>query len=163
MPIRKRPRGVGATQPLPYVQFTTNDLSRVFRATRTGVPVTGAMWWPQPTDVGALRDYTMGFPVTALYDFTHTVRNAARGFAPDVFIVAGPGASLGGAVAQSLIIEGWRGIKSKADFLALQGSVLLLVALAMEEQRAAVARRRTPSEPVHGPYMDNGRDRQNDA
>lgn len=101
----------------------------------------GAIWWPEATDVSALRDYTLGLQVTEVYDFTRAVRSAAREFAPDVFITTGPGSTLGGAVAQSLIIEGWRGMQSKADFVALQRTAPLLISMGMDEQRAAVARR----------------------
>jgi [acyl-carrier-protein] S-malonyltransferase len=97
----------------------------------------GAIWWPQATDVVALRDYTLGFQVTQPYNFTHAVRCAAREFAPDVFIVTGPGSALGGAVAQSLIIEGWRGMRSKADFLALQRTAPLVLSMGIDEQRSA--------------------------
>jgi [acyl-carrier-protein] S-malonyltransferase len=99
----------------------------------------GAIWWPQATDVVALRDYTLGFQVTQPYNFTRAVRCAAREFAPDLFIVTGPGSALGGAVAQSLIIEGWRGMRSKADFQALQRSNPVMISMGMDEQRPAVA------------------------
>lgn len=98
----------------------------------------GAIWWPQATDVAALRDYTLGFQVTQPYNFTHAVRCAAREFAPDFFLVTGPGSTLGGAVAQSLIIEGWRGMRSKADFLALQRIDPLVISMGMDEQRPAL-------------------------
>ncbi len=98
----------------------------------------GTIWWPQATDVTALRDYTLGFQVTQPYNFTHAVRCAAREFAPDIFIIMGPGSTLGGAVAQSLIIEGWRGMKSKADFLALQRTAPLMSSMGIDEQRFAL-------------------------
>jgi [acyl-carrier-protein] S-malonyltransferase len=58
--------------------------------------------------------------VTRTYDFTAAIRTAAREFAPDLFIVTGPGTTLGGAVAQSLILAGWQGMGGKADFQRLQ-------------------------------------------
>jgi len=100
----------------------------------------GAIWWPQATGVAALREYTLGIQVTEPYNFTRAVRSAAREFAPDVFIVTGPGSTLGGAVAQSLIIEGWRGMKSKADFVALQRTAPLVFSMGMDEQRSALVR-----------------------
>lgn len=99
----------------------------------------GAIWWPQATDVVALREYTLGFQVTEPYNFTRAVQCAGREFAPDLFIVTGPGSSLGGAVAQSLIIEGWRGMKSKADFVALQRIAPLMISMGIDEQRSALA------------------------
>jgi len=51
-----------------------------------------------------------------LIDFTAAIRTAAREFMPDVFIVLGPGTTLGGATAQALIQANWRGWRSKFDF-----------------------------------------------
>ena len=98
----------------------------------------GAIWWPGATDRDALRDYTLGHQVTEAYDFTRAIQVAAREFAPDLFIVTGPGTTLGGAVAQSLILADWRGLASKADFQALQKEMPLLIAMGMEEQRGFV-------------------------
>jgi acyl transferase domain-containing protein len=98
----------------------------------------GAIWWPGAADRQALWDYTLGHQVTETYDFTHAIRVAAREFAPDLFIVAGPGTTLGGAVAQSLIQAGWLGLASKADFQARQADRPLLVAMGLPEQRSLV-------------------------
>ena len=76
----------------------------------------GAIWWPGATDTLALWDYTLGHQITETYDFTHAIRIAAREFAPDLFVITGPGTTLGGAVAQSLILSDWRGVGSKAEF-----------------------------------------------
>ncbi len=101
----------------------------------------GAVWWPRSTDVPTLRDYTLGAQVTETYDFTRAITVAAREFAPDLFIVTGPGTTLGGAVAQSLILADWRGMGSKADFKIRQDSEPLLVSMGMAEQRALAAAR----------------------
>jgi [acyl-carrier-protein] S-malonyltransferase len=98
----------------------------------------GAIWWPGATDPGVLRDYTLGHQVTETYDFTAAIRMAAREFAPDLFIVTGPGGTLGGAVAQSLVACGWRGMASKADFERVQGEAPLLVSMGRADQRALV-------------------------
>jgi [acyl-carrier-protein] S-malonyltransferase len=98
----------------------------------------GAIWWPGATDAHALWDYTLGHQVTEPYDFTKAIRIAAREFAPDLFIITGPGTTLGGAVAQSLILSDWRGMQSKADFQAHQQSAPLLVSMGMGDQRATV-------------------------
>lgn len=100
----------------------------------------GAVWWPGATDPQALWDYTLGHQVTEPYDFTHAVRIAAREFAPDLFIVTGPGTTLGGAVAQSLILSGWRGMGSKSDFQQHQQAAPLLVSMGMDDQRATVTK-----------------------
>ncbi|SPH23667.1 hypothetical protein DEA8626_02733 [Defluviimonas aquaemixtae] len=100
----------------------------------------GAVWWPGATDTHALWDYTLGAQVTEPYDFTHAIRIAAREFAPDLFIITGPGTTLGGAVAQSLILSDWRGMGSKTDFQTRQQAEPLLISMGMESQRAAVTK-----------------------
>ncbi|MEM7222936.1 MAG: ACP S-malonyltransferase [Pseudomonadota bacterium] len=99
----------------------------------------GAVWWPGASDRQALWDYTLGHQVTETYGFTSALKVAAREFAPDLFIVTGPGTTLGGAVAQSLILADWRDMGSKADFQKLQAEAPLLAAMGLEEQRALVA------------------------
>ncbi|NMW30567.1 ACP S-malonyltransferase [Altererythrobacter sp. RZ02] len=101
----------------------------------------GSIWWPHATNIHALHDYTLGHQVTEAYDFSRAVEVAAREFAPDMFIVTGPGTTLGGAVAQSLILADWRGMNSKAAFKAEQTSTQLLVAMGMAQQRGIVAKR----------------------
>lgn len=100
----------------------------------------GAVWWPGATDTGALWDYTLGHQVIEPYDFTHAIRIAAREFAPDLFVVTGPGTTLGGAVAQSLIAANWRSMGSKSDFQTRQQAAPLLISMGMEDQRAAVTK-----------------------
>lgn len=100
----------------------------------------GTVWWPGATDPRALWDYTLGHQVTESYDFTDAIRVAAREFAPDLFIVTGPGTTLGGAVAQSLILADWRGMGSKTDFQTRQQTAPLLVSLGMEDQRGTVTK-----------------------
>ncbi len=98
----------------------------------------GAVWWPHATDTRALWDYTLGHQVTETYDFTRAITVAAREFAPDLFVVTGPGTTLGGAVAQSLVLAQWRGMEDKAGFKARQAESPLLVSMGMAEQRGLV-------------------------
>ena len=98
----------------------------------------GQIWWPHATDPRALRVYTLFNQVTEPYDFTHAIRIAAREFAPDMFVVAGPGTTLGGAVAQSLILANWRGLSDKAGFQAMQERAPVLISMARDDQRDAV-------------------------
>jgi [acyl-carrier-protein] S-malonyltransferase len=100
----------------------------------------GAVWWPGATDTQALWDYTLGHQVTETYDFTHAIRIAAREFAPDLFIVTGPGTTLGGAVAQSLILADWRSMGSKTDFQKRQQAGPVLVSMGMDDQRGTVTK-----------------------
>lgn len=98
----------------------------------------GTIWWPGATRSAALYDYTLGAQVTETYDFTRAITVAAREFAPDLFIVLGPGTTLGGAVAQSLILADWCDLTDKAAFKALQDRAPLLVSMGMAEQRGLV-------------------------
>lgn len=98
----------------------------------------GAIWWPGACDIDDLWDYTLGAQVTQAYNFTRAIAVAAREFAPDLFIVAGPGATLGGAVAQALILAGWKSMTCKDDFQNHQAREPLLVSMGMPEQRANV-------------------------
>jgi acyl transferase domain-containing protein len=98
----------------------------------------GSIWWPHATDTDALWRYTFDTQVCETYDFTAAIRTAAREFAPDLFIVTGPGATLGGAVAQSLVLAQWKGMTDKAGFEAVQARDTLLVSMGREDQRAQV-------------------------
>lgn len=86
--------------------------------------IDGAGWvrrpgLPSPDD---MRRYTLVDQVLQTYDFTLSLRVALREYAPDVVVLLGPGQSLGGAIGQTFVLEGWRGIRSKADFVARQRS-----------------------------------------
>ncbi|MDP2740684.1 MAG: ACP S-malonyltransferase [Pseudorhodobacter sp.] len=100
----------------------------------------GQIWWPHSTDTAALRDYTLGYQVVRPYDFSHAIAAAAREFAPDLFIIAGPGTTLGGAVAQSLILADWAAIGSKSEFQARQSAQPILVSMGLQEQRVLVTK-----------------------
>ncbi|MDN3646250.1 ACP S-malonyltransferase [Pontixanthobacter aestiaquae] len=98
----------------------------------------GAIWWPHASDTQALWDYTLGYQVIETYDFTRAIEVSAREFAPDLFIITGPGTTLGGAVAQSLILADWKGMDSKDVFKAQQAENALLVSMGMDKQRCSV-------------------------
>ena len=98
----------------------------------------GAIWWPHGSDTDALYRYTLGHQVTRTYDFTHAIAVAAREFAPDLFIITGPGTTLGGAVAQSLILADWQGLGGKDAFKARQAADPLLISMGISEQRGLV-------------------------
>ncbi len=98
----------------------------------------GATWRPRSTEPAALHRYTLDHQVTKPYDFAGSIRVAAREFMPDVFIVLGPGTTLGGAVAQCLLASNWRGMTNKTDFKQAQDNAPLLLSMGMEDQRALV-------------------------
>ena len=72
------------------------------------------------------------------YDFTRAVQVGVKEFAPDRVIILGPGATLGGAVAQSLIGINWQGWASKEDFATRQKTDPYILAMGMEDQRKLV-------------------------
>lgn len=98
----------------------------------------GHVWTPHATDTHEMWDYTFGHQVYAYYDFTRAVQVGVKEFAPDAVIILGPGGTIGGAVAQSLIGINWQGMASKEDFIARQKSDPYILSMGMEEQRRAV-------------------------
>ncbi len=96
----------------------------------------GNIWRPGETRPAELRDYTLGHQVTEPYDFARAIRTGLHEFAPDVIIVTGPGTTLGGSVAQALIGDRWQGLASKADFVARQAEVPIMLSMGMPAQRA---------------------------
>lgn len=99
----------------------------------------GHIWRRLSSDPAMLWDYSFGHQILAPYDFALSVQVAVREYAPDVIILPGPGDTLGGAIAQSLIGIGWQGITSKADFMARQASDPVLLSMGRADQRARVA------------------------
>ena len=95
----------------------------------------GFTWWPDATDLEAMWDYTLGAQVIEPYNFSLAIKTIAREFAPELFIITGPGTTLGGAVAQSLILAQWQGMKTKKDFQDLQADGNFLISMGLETQR----------------------------
>ncbi|MEM7280724.1 MAG: ACP S-malonyltransferase [Pseudomonadota bacterium] len=98
----------------------------------------GHVWWPNATDVESLRNYTLDHQVRKTYGFSQAIQTAAREFAPDLFIVTGPGTTLGGAVAQSLLLIDWQNMKTKQDFQTRQQQDPFLISMGIPEQRSLV-------------------------
>ncbi|MBI5363897.1 MAG: ACP S-malonyltransferase [Planctomycetes bacterium] len=97
------------------------------KPTVTLVDGRGARFTPWSTDVEALKDYTLGAQVVTPYDFGLSVRVAAREYAPDLVVLPGPGNPLGSITAQILIADGWRGMRTRSDFEAVQASTQPIV------------------------------------
>lgn len=101
----------------------------------------GHVWLPRASNLHDLWDYTLGEQVTEPYDFRKSVTHAVREFAPDRIIVLGPGSTLTGAVAQSLISINWEGHGCKQDFIARQKEDPLILAMNEPAQRALATNR----------------------
>jgi len=100
---------------------------------------TGRSWRPLTADTRVMAEWTLGAQVTDTYDFTAMLAAALGQYGPDVVILPGPGEGLGGAVAQVMIEMGWRGIRSRDDFMAAQkSSAAPLVSMCREDQAARV-------------------------
>lgn len=98
----------------------------------------GALWQPPHCDLEALRHYTLGTQVLEPYGFTQALRTGAREIMPDCFILLGPGATLGGAIGQSLCGLNWRGMGDKAGFKARQDKAPVLFCMNDPQDRAAL-------------------------
>jgi len=75
----------------------------------------GARYTPWSTDPDELAAYTLGPQITTPFGFTTTVRVALREYAPDLLALPGPGNTLGSICGHVLVMEGYRGIHSRAD------------------------------------------------
>lgn len=98
----------------------------------------GHIWRPFATEPRALHDYTFVAQILETYDFTRAVQVAVKEYAPDRIVLLGPGDTLGGAIAQALIAIEWLGLRSKADFQAMQAEEPFLISMGREEQRGLV-------------------------
>ena len=95
----------------------------------------GYIWQSGATDLTQLHDYTFGHQITQTYDFSKAIEVAAKEFAPDRFIVLGPGTTLGAPVAQTLIAHGWNGLRGKANFKTVQEDQPYVLSMGMDDQR----------------------------
>lgn len=80
----------------------------------------GVRFTPWSTDPQVLGDLALRGQAGVTYDFAGSLRVALREYAPDIILLPGPGASLGGACAQVIVGEGYRGVRSRAEFEAAQ-------------------------------------------
>jgi hypothetical protein len=79
-----------------------------------------ARFTPWSTDPAELAAQSLVSHAEAPYDFARAFRVALREYAPEVVLLPGPGASLGAACAQLIVAEGYRGIRSRTEFEAVQ-------------------------------------------
>jgi [acyl-carrier-protein] S-malonyltransferase len=91
-------------------------------------------------DPHALLAYTLGPQVTEPFDFALAIATALGTLGPDALVLPGPGDNLGGALAQILIAQRWRGLRDRADFTEAQASDRpLVLAMSRPAQRALVS------------------------
>lgn len=81
---------------------------------------TGRIWRKYQSQPEALQQYTLVDQVIKSYDFTLSLRVGLREYNPDYVVLLGPGETMGGAIAQTMIADGWRGLHSREDFIAAQ-------------------------------------------
>lgn len=82
----------------------------------------GVRFTPWSTDPLELAHHTISEQPISTYDFARSLRVALREYAPDVILLPGPGGSLGEVCAQLIVAEGYRGIRTRAELEATQGS-----------------------------------------
>jgi malonyl CoA-acyl carrier protein transacylase len=87
----------------------------------------GARFTPWATNPIDLAWYTLGEQITTPYRFAASARVALREYAPDVLVLTGPGNTLGGVTGQQVVAEGYRGVRTRADFESVQSSPSPLV------------------------------------
>lgn len=99
----------------------------------------GNIWQPYTTDIHKLHHYTLQTQVCSPYNYSKAIEVAIKEFAPDKLIILGPGATLGGATAQSLIAHQWQGLLSKQHFIEQQKTPsATILSMGIAEQRAHV-------------------------
>jgi acyl transferase domain-containing protein len=90
----------------------------------------GARFTPWSADPAELAEQSLRQLGAAPYDFATALRVALREYAPDVVLLPGPGGSLGAACAQIIVTDGYRGLRSRAEFEAAQsGAAPLLLSM----------------------------------
>lgn len=82
----------------------------------------GHRWTPWSTDPSAIAAYALGAFLTTPYRFATALRVGLREEAPDLLVVGGPGTGLGALCGQAIVAEGYRGIRTRADFERAQAS-----------------------------------------
>jgi [acyl-carrier-protein] S-malonyltransferase len=98
----------------------------------------GKLWLPYSSEPSDLWDYTLGHQLVEPYRFTTAIQVAVKEFAPDCIINLGPGNTLGGAIAQSLIPLDWHGVHDKRSFLRQQANEAYILSMGIDEQRKKV-------------------------
>ncbi|MDX1677701.1 malonyl CoA-ACP transacylase [Arsukibacterium sp.] len=129
----------------PLMQPAADQALSRFAATSFATPQLplidgrGVIWPRQLAQAAALKVYTLGQQVTDTFYFSRAIAVAVKEFAPEHIILLGPGSSLGGAVAQSLITINWQGLSSKQDFSrAQQAELPFVLSMGLPEQRQLV-------------------------
>lgn len=91
---------------------------------RPNVPLVderGVRHTPWSADTAAIAEGALIRQPSTTYDFASAFGVALREYAPDVILLPGPGASLGGACAQLIVAEGYRGLRSRQELEQAQG------------------------------------------
>lgn len=132
----------------PFMQSASDKALQLWPVTRFNQPALplidgrGQIWPNFGSDLAALQHYTLQHQVCQPYHFSKALQVAVKEFAPEHIILLGPGASLGGAVAQSLIEINWQGLSSKQDFITTQQSESpFVLSMGIAEQRLLLSKR----------------------
>lgn len=116
-----------AAQPLAD-QLASRMAEIVWRVPQTTlIDGRGMRYAPWSTDPAELARYSLGELLVTPYRFATGLRVALREYAPDVLVLPGPGSSLGAICGQVIAAEGYRTVRSRRDFRAVQASPQPLV------------------------------------
>lgn len=124
-PLRLAQHGPYHTPLVSHVAEAAQATLRDLRWSPPRIPLVdgrGVRWTPWSTDPERLRDYTLGAQLTTPYLFSTGIHAILREYAPDLLVLPGPGNSLGGICGQVVVAEGYRHIRSRGDFEAVQAS-----------------------------------------
>jgi malonyl CoA-acyl carrier protein transacylase len=98
----------------------------------------GGVYRPLSADPAEIRSYTFGHQVVEMFDYTMAIRAALHHTVPDVVVLLGPGNSLGGPTAASLVAAGWQGVKTREAFEQSNAKKPLLLSFGLPEQAAVL-------------------------
>lgn len=131
----------------PLMEATAQHAQLELSELRFGAPQVplvdgrGHIYRPRWADSREMAHYTLGHQITRPFLFACALRTALRHTGAEVVITLGPGNSLGGPVAWTLIDEGWSGLRSREAFDRRQGTEEpLLLSMGVSTQRELLVR-----------------------
>jgi acyl transferase domain-containing protein len=128
--ILQEPVASEAKQMLPPSLFNAPDVPLIDGR--------GHIFSPSSSSPDQIWEYTLGHQVTKAYNFTRAVQVGLKEFAPECIIILGPGTTLGGATAQSVIEMDYGPFDSKSEFIRLQSETPFILSMGHPQQRKDV-------------------------
>lgn len=95
----------------------------------------GKIWETYSSSPFELWNYTLGAQINSTYNFTLAIEVIIKEFSPDYIFLGGPGTTMGGAIAQTLIHKKLRRFTSKSEFKMEQNNSAYLINMGDQNQR----------------------------